>query len=347
MRSQISKTQISKMRKIKLFSLIIFTIIFTFLPIVFLTIVSKANASLSLSISPPIITIQAVPPAEVSADFSITNSENEPVELEINLKPFSETSEKDGKVKFINFEDLDSRKKDLLKRIKIYKDGKILERGFTLSPKQKKKLSLKVNIPKNYTASDLYFSIIFLSLPKRDSQFTHSQVSQGIAINILLSIVRNESFQAEITRFDSESLFNDRIVKFNLEITNKGNSFITPEGSITIKNVFGQTMDRIKLDSIYILKNSSRLMTNYNQLDETTIRSIKNKELKIYWLKPFIPGYYIATAEINFSEAKKSQTKRISFITFPSKNAIMIIAFIILGIILTKKITKKLKTQNI
>lgn len=315
--------------------------------LIFLATPQKLNAS-SLSISPPIITIRAMPPADISAQFSISNLDKEPIELQLVLKPFRATNEKNGEIQFIEPDQLGSQMKDILGKIKIYDGNIILEGNLTLAPRQRKNLTLRVNIPKDYTASDLYFSIVFLTIPKRDSNLSHSLISQGIGNNILLSIGGGEKTDGEITIFDSETFFNEGVVDFDLEIVNKSNFFISPEGSITIKNILGQTVDKIKLDRVNILANSSRLLSNYKERDYRSLngKSGNNKKPKIIWSKPFILGYYTANLEIKLSENSPTKiNKSISFIAFPAKSVIIMLISIALLATFVKKVTQKLKIK--
>ncbi|MBI2031750.1 MAG: hypothetical protein HYT08_04015 [Candidatus Levybacteria bacterium] len=320
---------------------------FAFFGVIFLLLSLETMAApQSLSISPPVIAISAIPPADVSAQFWINNLEKEPVEIQIILRPFTATDKKNGEVESVESNQLSIEKTELLNKIRIYDGEKALEGNIILAPKQKKKLNLRVNIPENYTSLDLYFSIIFLSLPKNDSKFSHSQISQGIASNVLLSIVRNNKIQAEISRFDSKTFFNDSPIEFDLEITNKGSSFISPQGNITIKNIFGKTVGRIKLDSVNILSNSSRLMSNYNEQENKIFNSSsRSNETKIYLPKRFILGYYTAELNISLSDNSPTISKSLSFIAFPVKYAIIVLIGLFATLTLAKKVARKLKNR--
>src|SRR3989344_672181 len=200
---------------------------------------TKAEAdSISLAVDPPIIRIHATPPADISASLSIQNLESEPLTLKVFLKPFVSSDKANGELKYLTSGSSLSEETNFLQAVRLYDEDKLLSSDFVLAPKQKKKLILKLNIPKDYTDPDHYFSIIFLSSSVEDYKSSHSHVSGGIASNVILSTNKNAKVQGEIQDFKTPFFIKGDPVAFDVRIRNKSDIFISPQGRILIKNMF-------------------------------------------------------------------------------------------------------------
>ncbi|MEK7450799.1 MAG: hypothetical protein AAB662_02580, partial [Patescibacteria group bacterium] len=58
-------------------------------------------AGLSLGIYPPLIQVETIPPANVNSKITIQNLGDNPVDLEITLKPFVASKDENGQVEYI------------------------------------------------------------------------------------------------------------------------------------------------------------------------------------------------------------------------------------------------------
>jgi hypothetical protein len=252
----------------------------------------------SLAISPPLIQIQTLAPAQIKTPIIIQNLSDESVELDILFSP-------------------------------IFDKAQILEennpiKSLTLPPKQEKKLFLKIDISENETDSDHYFSIQFISKPSIvKSNLNYSEILGGVATNVLLSIGKQNA-KGVLQEFSAPLFLKKRPIPFTLKIKNTGNHFITPQGVIVIKNMFGQIVGKIDLMPLNILKDSTRL-------------------IKHIWNEPFLLGVYTANLNIALSPEGPILTKSISFFAIPTLAIIVVLTSLVIVVLLYNRIKKRLR----
>jgi len=280
--------------------------------------ISKVNAAhLSLGIYPPIIQIQIEPPANIDTPITIENHGQETVTLEILFKPFNSGKGESGEVVY------ESGKNPLIfENIMVREDGKTIKE-IVISPKQSKTLTLHLDIPTDEPLSDYYFSVLFVSDNKLEERLNQLKIQGGIATNVLLSIKgippligAKPTSIGKIVEFSSPSLFEKGPVPFTVRIKNQSNHFIKPQGTISIKNIFGKTIGQVKLSPVNILAD--------------TIRSQET-----LWQETFLFGPYTATLIINPSDKGPSLIKSISFFVFPFR-VFLILAGTMIAILLVK-----------
>lgn len=299
----------------------------------------KTDAALSLTADPTIIRIYATTPSDISANLAIQNLDTKPVILKIILKPFVSSEKENGEVKYP--QSSSSNDLDFLQKIKIYDGDKLLNDSFILAPKQRKKLTLKVNIPKDYTSSDYYFSVIFLSVPEERYESNRSYISGGITSNILLSMAKDTKAQGEIEEFKAPAFVKSGPVAFDVKIKNKSKNFITPWGRLLVKNMFGQTVGNINLTPTNILANSSRFITNQNEAVKRLSKEGSPEKPKVFWSDSFIIGYYTAELTISLSDQGPILTKKTSFLVFPIIKTILLTVSLSFLLFLIKRTRKR------
>jgi|SRR5665811_1686479 len=294
---------------------------------------SKTNAStIKLGIYPPIIQIDATPPAKVSSDIFIQNQSEESTNLKIIIKPFKPKGTENGELSFLFKDDEFGADPLMMQRIKIFDEDKKID-SVIVAPMQEKKLKLEIDIPKGETPSDYYFSVIFVSNTNALSEQSLSQAAAGIATNVLLSVGPKEKPKGEIIEYSVPFFLQKGPAPFNVKLKNESDFFITPKGAIIIKNVFGQTIGRIDLLPVNILAHSTR-----------TIPSTENsKDLLANWNESFLLGPYTATLIIALSEEGPLFKRNIYFIGFPIEIVIGLIIVVVIIVFITRKLRKKLK----
>lgn len=267
-----------------------------------------AAADFSLGISPPIIQIQIEPPANIDTPITIENHGQETVTLEILFKPFNSSKEENGEIIYLT-----GKKPLIFENIKISEDEEIIEK-VVISPKQSKTLKLHLDIPKDEPSSDYYFSVLFVSENKLDERLNQLKIQGGIATNVLLSIKgkppligAKPTSTAKIVEFSSPSFLEKGPVPFTVRLKNQSNHFIIPQGTISIKNIFGKTIGQVKLSVVNILANTTRLENSL-------------------WKESFLLGHYTATLIIDISDKGPTLIKSISFFVFPFRAFIIFIA---------------------
>lgn len=291
-----------------------------FIIIVFILNTTHANAnSFSLSISPPLLQIQANAPAKIKAPITIQNLSDDSIKLDILFKPFTASQNQNGEPNYVSI----SNEYSLL-----FKNTQILDQenpiqNLSLYSQQEKKLYLQIDIPENQKDKDYYFSIQFISKPNIvNDNSNYSQILAGIGMNVLMSLGK-EKANAVLQEFSSPVLLGKGPVPFTLKIKNTGEHFIAPQGLIVIKNVFGQIVGKVDLMPTNILKDSTRL-------------------IKPVWNESFLLGAYTANLNIAISEQGPIFTKSISFFAMPSKAIIILLASLFFILLIYNRLKKNI-----
>jgi len=296
---------------------------------------NKADASgLSLGVYPPIIQITAAPPADIITPITISNLSDQSITLNIGFKPFTASEKENGEVSYLSGDQLSGADPLMFQRIQIRDDDGDDINTVSLAPYQQEKLNLHIGIPEDEPLSDYYFSIIFSSqaddLTTLDNN--QSQNAAGIATNVLLSIGQGET-KGNLVEFSAPLFTEKGPIPFTVRVQNTGAHYITPQGTITVVNMFGQTIGKIDLLPVNILANTIRAIPDSLQSpDANPPASVINEvnvlgpdSPKAIWPEIFILGPYKATLSIALSPQGPLFKKTIYFIGFPIELLIIII----------------------
>ncbi|HSW97643.1 MAG TPA: hypothetical protein VLF89_07505 [Candidatus Saccharimonadales bacterium] len=301
----------------------------TLLLIFFFTPVKSEAASLSLGIYPPLIKIQTSPNSHIQQHITISNYGSDPIIVNITFKMFKSAEKKNGEIVFLP--NSDKAKDFFTEHLKIL-DGSIPINQVLLSPKQHKSLSIDINTPKEKKETDYYISVLFISNNTSQVKSNESLLSEGIANNVLLSILPQPSRDlGYIKQFTGPHFADKDPLVFFVEAGNQGNHFISANGKINIVNMLLGSKETIKLQPVTILANSSRYMTDYRD------KSISQIELK----HGFLFGIYKADVEMYFGKNPKAFHRIIYFYSYPIIGfGVTLLILIFIGII-SFKISRK------
>ena len=346
---QISNTtnQKNKWQMTKLFiGLFVYWVICLLVVLVIFPMKAEAS-SVSLGVYPPNIQIDTVHPANVSSDIQIQNQGDESQNLDIIIKPFKAAESENGELSYLFGSEEFGTDPFMPERIKIL-DGNNQVNSITIAPKQEKKLKLQVNIPQGETPSDYYFSIIFVSRIEPAEAQNASLNTAGIATNVLLSIGPKRKAEGEISEFSAPLFLESGPVSFTINLRNQSDFFITPRGSILIKNLFGQTIGRVDLLPVNILGRSNRLVPGSDQFDakEFKIDAKSWQNQKALWSEKLLLGPYSATLSIALTEEGPVLRKTIYFVGFPIAAIDIVVLIVILLLIIVKKLREKIKNSK-
>ncbi len=311
-----------------------------------LELAQKAMAQeVSLGIYPPIMQIDSTPPSEPKADVFLENNTESSVDLNIVIKPFSASPSKDGQ---LQIEDTFSNFPDPLfaNRIKILDEGEAVK-SITLAPKQGKKLQLSLQIPSNEEKGDYYFSVLFVSKNNNSNLANSSLATAAIAMNVLLTVGPKGPTEGYIKEFSTPFLKDSGPVPFTINVVNKSDHFINPQGRIVIKNMFNQVIGKVDLLPVNILSNSERLIPDLKQQNPDTkeyaaIRDLleSNANPVAIWPEKFLLGPYTATLTVNLGDKSTILSRSITFFAFPINYLIGIILLVIILIFILVRIRK-------
>ena len=291
---------------------------------------SPTNAeSIDLGVYPPIIQINAQPPASVSTGVSIENFRDQEVTLDIGFKRFKPTQAENGDLEYIDEETLPS----VFEYMQVLDNGRVVNR-IVLSPKQKKDLVFHIGLLEKEKPSDYYFSILFVSQNPTTVGSTQSQAIAVIGTNVLLTVGPTGPTLGKIEEFSAPFFVAKGPVEFKARISNLSDHYITPSGIITIKDVFGKTVGKIDLLSVNVLSQSTRIMPGIKE------ESVENP--KASWNQKFLLGPYTARLTVGLSEKGPIYHKTATFFAFP----IELLAGTLISIAIVALIVKRVRSKQ-
>ena len=195
-----------------------------------------------------------------------------------------------------------------------------------LPAKTKKKLNISIDIPKEPKKKDFTFTFLFTSELSEDvdSEISLSRIKASIGTNFLVRIGDLSSSSLKIDKFSTNLFYERGPVPFRLVISNFSPHFITPTGTLKIRNMFGQMIGKIDLPRTNILSDSSKTYFSKDKYPSS-------KDKAVWWNEKFLLGIYSAELILTLPENDKSYTKKIHFLALPYQG--MIIIFIIISFI--------------
>ena len=210
--------------------------------------------------------------------------------------PFKDSPKKNGEPFFDPA--LTNSYSDFFTRVKITDAGNEISE-VELAPHQKKKLRLEITLSKENNARDYYFSVVFLSKNDLETPKTSStEIRSGVGTNVLLSVGPKDGTDGTINAFKTKKFINSGPVTFEMEVKNSSNSFIEPEGTIVIENMFGQKVGQVVIAPVNILSYSER-------------------ESFAVWNEKWLFGKYKTTLSLSLSPQGPVIIKSFTFFAFP------------------------------
>lgn len=287
---------------------------------------------LSLGVFPPIIEVEATPPAQLKVPVTIQNSGDSTVDLDVLLKPFTQNKDNNGQVEYLTPNQLNYSDPLIFQRIKMT-DGANQITSLTLAPQQQKTISLSINIPNNEPPGDYYFSILFISKGSLVDQQNATSVSGGIATNVLLTVGPKGDAYGALQEFSAPVFVTGGPVPFTISVLNLSRFFITPVGQILITNMYNQIIGKVNLLPVNILSNTTRYIPDTTQSSLT----------QAIWPEKVLFGWYSAHVTLALTPNGPILHKTIYFFALPWQFLIGFILVIILGVSVGLRIRQKLQ----
>lgn len=300
-RSALVKSKISMKTSIKLIICAIF----------FLAIAHQASA---ITIYPAIFEFATAEKSAVGDSMQIYNESDKPITLNAEVENFlpkgetgeqAYTSDSYGLATWIS----------------------LSAHQINLAAKEKKSVSFKINLPANAAPGSYSAGILWHEAPPSDQAIG---LINRVGALVLLTVNGETDLRAELAEFSvPRALFEKTPVNFTVRIANKGNILFKPGGEISIKNIFGRTVDAIEINSF-----GNALLPE----------SIRRFEIK--WDSDGLAfGPYAAELKINYGGNKKLAAE-VRFWVLPWKQIIIVIlGIIILGLIYSKTFGKLKKKR--
>jgi len=282
----------------------------------------------SLGLSPQTITVSA-PVGKVAKTYvDVENFSDSPTTLSVSFKEFTASEKDDNQIEFLP---LTEKFLIFTKTISVTHDERVIER-FVLPAKTRQRINISIPIPNDASQKDYAFSIIFTDITENttSSNISTTKIRGAIGTNILLKIDDNSTPSLNIDQFSTKFFHKQGPVPFVIKLHNPGNSFISPQGTLKIRNMFGQLVGKIDLINLNILANRSRTYFSEEELNLT------NGEKAVIWPEKFLLGVYSAELHLTLPENNTTYMRTIYFFAFPIQ-AIIILILIIGALIFIKK----------
>jgi hypothetical protein len=281
----------------------------------------KAQAQeLSFGVYPPIIQVNANPPASMTTPMSIQNFGGEELTLNVEYRFFKPRA--DGTIELLPKNAVQGEDRAIFDKIQLFQGSSVLK-SIKLAPQQKKDLNLHIGIPENEPASEYYFTILFVSSQPGKSGENLAVSSGGVSTNVLLSIGPKGRTKGAISEFSAPSLLSHGPVPFKVKVANSSDHFVTIKGNIVVRNMFGDVIGNINLLPVNVLEKSERLIPASGSAEIVNPR--------ILWGEKILLGFYKARLTVSMSEEGPIYIKDLKFFAFPIEALVGIL--ISLGIV--------------
>ncbi|MFS8130492.1 MAG: hypothetical protein ACMG57_00790 [Candidatus Dojkabacteria bacterium] len=303
------------MKKVKLLELFLLTLVtFSFAAFNPLHAQVSEQFKSGFSISPPSFDIKANPGDVLNNSVKIENITSQRLDLTAKAISF---------VAYGNEGQIQLTDDDSTYSIKSWVTFQNPE--FSVEPGEVKLFNYFINIPQTVQPGSHFGSIVFSTSPTA-SQTTSAQVVQEIGSVILIKLPGDVVENAIISSFKSDSnYFTDPKIKLDAILDNTGSVVVQPSGTITVQDIFGNTVQTVNVQPKNILPGSQRVFDQEFDFDKV--------------------GFFKAKLELKYGTGK-TLTADTTFISLYTQRLIPVIGLILLLVILyfvfRKRINKAL-----
>lgn len=301
------------MSKLKLFVVLILAL---FLAITFASpLLAQTNEGLNLTVSPPVIELNAKPGDTIKERFRVRNNQNSPVDLGIDVKKLSSDSTSGEPVpaeptkddEFVSWLTLDPA-------------------SVTVQPKEWQDVNFTLKIPEN-AAYGYYYVLRIHPIQKENVKGSGASVQGQVLVVVLLNVVKEGAkAKAELVSFTPSVFVSEYVpVTFTAKISNTGNVHVKPAGNIFIRSFHQKDVAILDINSgrQTVLPDGTRTFTSTwddgfivrEPVTENGIQKMdKNGKpvtrLAINWdkLTHFRVGPYTATLLMVYDDGKRDAT---------------------------------------
>ncbi|HDQ22716.1 MAG TPA: hypothetical protein ENN28_01950 [Candidatus Uhrbacteria bacterium] len=262
----------------------------------------------AITISPPIIELEAAKGDIIQQSLKVRNEENRAVTYYLSAERFIATGET-GAPEFIG-EDV-----GLATWIKFPYKSISIPAGETIE------LPFAIEVP-NYASPGGHYAVVFLSTVPPETTKETSQVAIAAKIGslILVKIAGDIKESAAISEFKTVSdTYASLPIDFYARVENNGNTHIKPRGTILIKNMWGSVAGSVAVNEQggnvlpdQIRKFEASWVKNPNSVGATTFWGKYRQQKENYAF-----GRYKADLTLNYGTAGKVLTASTNFWVIP------------------------------
>jgi hypothetical protein len=198
--------------------------------------------------------------------------------------------------------------------------------GSTLRSRQFEVVPVRITVPQD-AAPGGHFAAVLVS-PATDADDAADtgiggRVESRIAVPVLITVPGDADAAAEITRASAPGLVWAR-ERWTLrtKVRNSGTVHVQPQGTVEVKGIFGNVVERLPLRGRTILPTAS-------------------SEANVVWKKPPWFGYYRATITVrNGDDPKRLDSETVTFWALPPWWVLLIIGWLPFDLLITRRILR-------
>ena len=276
---------------------------------------AKAADTVGFQISPPVSTLALDPGTSSRRTIKVTNLTNTQMTLELGKANFVAKGE-EGEVELID---------DAAPLYSLAPYFTLAQPTIIIAPRSTAEMQYVLSVPQNAEPGGRYGSITFKSIPTTlPAGQSGASVRQQLAALIFLRINGAANEQLAISSFNPDKPFYEYgPIGFTARVKNLGNVHEKPTGEIVVKNMFGFTTEKVKVDEKQIIP-----------------QSIRKLQAKLQ--RKLLLGGYTATLTLH-NGTNQTLTAKTSFTVIPYKLIAIILIIAIVLFILFFKSRKRLR----
>jgi hypothetical protein len=183
--------------------------------------------------------------------------------------------------------------------------------GFNLKVGETKQISFTITAPSDAEPGS-HFGVILFKATDASNANQALKVGTQVGVLVLVTIPGNHLEQGKIDSFKTAGFVQKGPISFDLLFENTGTAYFQPQGTVTVKNIFGRVVGTATVDGQIVLPTGSR-------------------DITINWPANFLLGPYTASVSIYNSGGDLVGTANASFFALP---VWYIIGFIIILVVL-------------
>lgn len=214
--------------------LVLFLLLFL-LGLKFLTSNSFAQTSQSITISPPTITLNINPGDKKEGSLALINDSDQALSFKTNVYDFI-VQDKFGTPEILPKGTIANNKYSAANWIAVYPNS------ITVAPHKRFELNYYIQIPVNASPGGHYSAIVYEPVTSGANQASGASIKTQIATLVYITVSGQMTEKAEVTKFQAPQFSEYGPVEIKTQIENSGDTHITPQGNITIKDIFGRTI---------------------------------------------------------------------------------------------------------
>lgn len=254
-------------------------------------------------VGPARVLLSIAPGEERTVEIQLTNREGQPATFELSKEDFAADPEHEGTPTFFE----SSIPGPYPARSWITPEVN----SITLRHAERAFINVTVRVPADAEPGDHQAALIFTRDVENQPAGGFSIVSRVAAL-FIITVEGDVVQEGYIDRLSAHSYLNWFFpVRLDLSARNLGTVYMSPTGTIDIRNIFGIVVDQIPVTSWVILRDSARTLT-------------------FDWRPRFALGYYRAVTDLNVYNDRKLEPVSTSFWVIPLLPVLLLLFFIFL-----------------